>query len=464
MKKLLFMLAACLFVLVSCEPEPILSLDKEILKFNENAGDATVYVTANNDWTVTSEAEVASMGPFYKVSPVAGSGSGYITVSVEPNVKLRARKAVVTVTCSSRKESVVKTFTIEQTCPVGEAVVDHYEISVTTGANSILHPEGSTITLYIKANAPWTLDSDGTESIESVSSSGYDVTINATVGPCPVFEGRKIKFTLSCQTEAGGNTHTYEFDQAGGIIVYGGEIYHAAQMRDGKWWMNENLRYIPAGMTPSDDVNAVTNGIWYPVVINELTPDVASVKFSTSADDIKAQGYLYNTETALGLKTGDLTAENCKNYEGVQGICPSGWHIPTKADIVGLVGKTNAKDDTNPNAPYYDPDLNGGNGSVALLNANGFNAGAWGALSIANTTMAKGTLMGAIKAYQGGMNTGYIAGSTLIDTGKNLTTNADGSLKNCQFLGLMPYIGNGTYNGALNNFRNGVTVRCVKNN
>jgi len=464
MKKLLFMLAACLFVLVSCEPEPILSLDKETLKFNENAGDATVYVTANNDWTVTSEAEVASMGPFYKVSPVAGSGSGYITVSVEPNVKLRARKAVVTVTCSSRKESVVKTFTIEQTCPVGEAVVDHYEITGTTGANSILLAEGGIITLYIKANAPWDLDSDGTESIESVSSSGYDVTINATVGPCPVFEGRKIKFTLSCQTEAGGNTHTYEFDQAGGIIVYGGEIYHAAQMRDGKWWMNENLRYIPAGMTPSDDVNAVTNGLWYPVVINELTPDVASVKFSTSADDIKAQGYLYNTETALGLKTGDLTAENCKNYEGVQGICPSGWHIPTKADIVGLVGKTNAKEDTNPNAPYYDPDLNGGNGSVAKLNADGFNAGAWGALSVANTTMAKGTLMGAIKAYQGGMNTGYIAGSTLVDTGKNLTTNADGSLKNCQFMGLMPYIGNGTYNGALNNFRNGVTVRCVKNN
>ena len=458
MKKLLFLLAACLFVLVSCEPEPILSLDKETLKFNENASDATVYITANNDWTVTGD------NAFYKISPVAGTGSGYITVSVDPNATMTNRKAIVTVTCSSRKESASKTFTIEQTCPVGEAVVDHYEITGTTGANSILLAEGGIITLYIKANAPWDLDSDGTESIESVSSSGYDVTINATVGPCPVFEGRKIKFTLSCQTEAGGNTHTYEFDQAGGIIVYGGEIYHAAQMRDGKWWMNENLRYIPAGMTPSDDVNAVTNGIWYPVVINELTPDVASVKFSKEAADIKAQGYLYNTETALGLKTGDLTAENCKNYEGVQGICPSGWHIPTKADIVGLVGKTNAKEDTNPNAPYYDPDLNGGNGSVAKLNADGFNAGAWGALSVANTTMAKGTLMGAIKAYQGGMNTGYIAGSTLIDTGKNLTTNADGSLKNCQFMGLMPYIGNGTYNGALNNFRNGVTVRCVKNN
>ena len=69
-----------------------------------------------------------------------------------------------------------------------------------------------------------------------------------------------------------------------------------------------------------------------------------------------------------------------------------------------------------------------------------------------------------MKAYQGGMNTGYIAGSSLIDTGKNLTTNEDGSLKNCQFVGFMPNMNNGTFNGAWNNYRNGVSVRCVKNN
>ena len=101
---------------------------------------------------------------------------------------------------------------------------------------------------------------------------------------------------------------------------------------------------------------------------------------------------------------------------------------------------------------------------MALLNVSGFNAGAWGAVSIGNTTVAKASLMGAVKSYQGGMNTGYIAGSTLVDTGKNLTFNDDGTLKNCQFMALMPFIGNGTYNGALNNYRNGVSVRCVKNN
>ena len=458
MKKLLFLLAACLFVLVSCEPEPILSLDKETLKFNENAADATVYITANNDWTVTGD------NAFYKISPVAGTGSGYITVSVEPNTTVANRKAVVTVTCSSRKESASKTFTIEQTCAVGKAEVKACVLD--PDENGKVPAEGGTVKLTLSSNGMWDISCDAADVEIKPKEGGLNIqneTI-ATVPACPVFEGRTITFSIRCETEAGVTTSEYKVEQAGGVLVYGGELYQTAKMKDGKWWMTENLRYIPSGMTPSDDVNAVTNGIWYPVVINELTPDVASVKFSKEAADIKAQGYLYNTETALGLKTGDLTVDNCKSYEGVQGICPSGWHIPTKADIVGLVGKTNAKEDTNPNAPYYDPDLNGGNGSVAKLNADGFNAGAWGALSVANTTMAKGTLMGAIKAYQGGMNTGYIAGSTLIDTGKNLTTNADGSLKNCQFMGLMPYIGNGTYNGALNNFRNGVTVRCVKNN
>ena len=142
-----------------------------------------------------------------------------------------------------------------------------------------------------------------------------------------------------------------------------------------------------------------------------------------------------------------------------RGICPEGWHIPTKADIVGLVGKTADKNDTNPEAPYYDAELNGGNGSVELLNAAGFNAGAWGAVSIANAASATGTTMGAIKAYQKGMNTGYIAGSTM----RQVTTNDDGSLKNVQYVAIMPNMNTGTFNGAWNNYRNGVSVRCVKN-
>ena len=459
MKKLFFLLAACLFILPSCEPDPVLSLDKSSIEFSENGGSQTVAVTANNDWTVTAD------NAFYSVSPTAGSRNGYITVTVQPNTTSNNREATLLITCASRSEAASQTLTIKQFCAVGEAEVTSYEMNPVVTGTDMLPAEGGTITLHIEGNAPWLLSWDAQDvKVNNPATTSFSATVVAEVPACPVFEGRTITFTLNASSQAGSTTNKYEFKQAGGLLVYGGEIYQTVKMNDGKWWMAENLRYIPAGLTPSDDQNAVTAGIWYPIVVNELTPDKASVKFSRDAADIKANGYLYNTETALGLKTGDLTGDNCRNYEGVQGICPEGWHIPTRADIIALVGKTNDKDDTNPNAPYYDPDLNGGNGSVALLNVSGFNAGAWGAVSIGNTTVAKASLMGAVKSYQGGMNTGYIAGSTLVDTGKNLTFNDDGTLKNCQFMALMPFIGNGTYNGALNNFRNGVSVRCVKNN
>lgn len=459
MKKLLILLSACLLVLASCEPEPVLSLDKTSVEFSEDGGSQTVAVTANNDWTVTAD------NAFYTVSPLAGSGNGFITVTAQANTTGLNREATVIVTCASRSETAVQNLTVKQFCPIGDAQVKSWEISPSGGAADIIPAEGGTLTLHIEGNAPWLLAWDA-QDLQADKAQGLDLTATVVVEVpvCPVFEGRTITFSLSASTQSGSNTRKYAFTQAGGILTYAGETYKTVKMKDGKWWMAENLRYIPSGRTPSDDLNFVTNGIWYPVVVDVLTPETATMKFSKDPDDIKANGYLYNTETALGLKTGDLTVDNCKNYEGVRGICPEGWHIPTKADIVALVGKTNDKNDTNPNAPYYDPDLNGGNASVALLNADGFNAGAWGAVNIGNVTMAKGSLLGAVKSYQGGMNTGYVAGSTLVDTGKNLTTNEDGTLKNCQFLAFMPFIGNGTYNGALNNFRNGVSVRCVKNN
>lgn len=454
MKKLFFLLAACLFILPSCEPDPVLSLDKSSIEFSENGGSQTVAITANNDWTVTAD------NAFYSVSPTAGSRNGYITVTAQPNTTSSNREATLLITCASRSEVASQTLNIKQFCAVGEAEVTSYEMNPVVTGTDMLPAEGGTITLHIEGNAPWLLSWDAQDvKVNNPATTSFSATVVAEVPACPVFEGRTITFTLNASSQAGSTTNKYEFKQAGGLLVYGGEIYQTVKMKDGKWWMAENLRYIPAGMTPSDDKAAVSNGIWYPLVIDVLDASTATVKFSKDAADIKANGYLYSTEVALGLKPGDITTANAGNYEGVQGICPAGWHIPTVVDILGLVGKS-AGCDTNPNAPYYDPDLNGGNGSVALLNADGFNAGAWGAVSIANAAAKTGALIGAIKAYQKGVNTGYIAGSSLY----KVMTNDDGSLKNVQFFGFMPNMNNGVYNGAFNNYRNGVSVRCVKNN
>lgn len=454
MKRILSFLAVCLFVLASCEPEPVLSLDKDTVEFGENGGSQTVAVTANNTWNVLVE----STDTFFTVTPMSGSENGFITITAQPNTASSSRSAQVAVVCTSRDMSVTKVVKVSQTCVAGSAAFEKVEID--PDQDGKIPAEGANVKMQVSANGAWTLICSATDVTLSLTSGGagtHDVV--ATVPGSPVFEGRDIAFSLNCHTEAGGSTEEIILVQNGGVLSYAGEIYRAAKMKDGKWWMTENLRYIPAGLTPSDDKGAVNAGIWYPLVIDVLNEDTASVKFSSDADDIKANGYLYSTEVALGLQPGGITAENAGSFEGARGICPEGWHIPTKADIVGLVGKTADKNDTNAEAPYYDAELNGGNGSAVLLNADGFNAGAWGALSIANTASATGTPMGAIKAYQKGMNTGFIAGSSM----RQVTLNDDGSLKNVQYVAFMPNMNTGTYNGAWNNYRNGVAVRCVKN-
>lgn len=450
-KKALPVLAACLMFLAACQPDPILTLDKESIEIDPAGGSQSVYVTSNYAWNAIIENETI------KVSPSSGVENAYVSVSLPANNSGINRSFQVVFVCASKDMSSTKVLTVTQSCEAGAASVSDIEISDLKDGR--IAAEGATITMTVTANASWTLRCDASDVSLDVDGGGEGTTlVKATVPACPEFEGRVLTFRLVCRTSSGGTEEEFSFEQAGGVVVYAGEAYHAAKMKDGKWWMTENLRYIPSGLSASDNASDVNSGVWYPLVINELTPDVASVKFSKEDSDIKANGYLYSTEVALGLKPGDITVDNAASFEGKRGICPDGWHIPSKADILGLVGKTADKNDTNESAPYYDAELNGGNGSVALLNADGFNANAWGAVSIANAAATKGSMIGAVKAYQKGMNTGYIAGSTV----RQVTTNDDGSLKNVQYVAFMPNMNTGTFNGAWNNYRNGVSVRCVK--
>ncbi len=236
-------------------------------------------------------------------------------------------------------------------------------------------------------------------------------------------------------------------------LEYAGEVYRTARMRDGKVWMTDNLRYIPEGYVPCSDLDKVDAGVYYPVVISE---DKTKAVFGT-AEDAAVQGYLYQSEVALGLKVGDLKSDAAaKELEGTRGICPEGWHIPTLADYLGLVGKSVGAS-TNVYAPYYD----GNNGSMKLLNADGFNLYACGAVTVQNLTSQKATLMGKLGKYEY-ISSGYICGSTYAGI-----TLKDGEMTNLQFYGLMPMSNKDnadefTANGSKLNFRSAASVRCVK--
>lgn len=293
---------------------------------------------------------------------------------------------------------------------------------------------------------------------------GKQYTINMIVNPkdlAVAFAGDIEDWENGGEIGGGDNTLIEQLDK--GYITYHEAKYTVAQMKDGKWWMTQNLRYVPEGITVGDALTNVTAGVYYPIVVNE---GQTAAEFSKDIEVITARGYLYQAEVALGLKIGDLTSvAQAEALDGAQGLCPKGWHIPTGADIIGLVGKAVSPLTNNTEAPYYD----GANGSIALLNADGFNMEAYGAISIADNTKTSGTFMGFMSAYKDKISTGMMIGSTYAGVTYNTNGDETSGVKNLQFFGFMPMTNKATEaeytcNGTKVSYRIAGAVRCVRNN
>jgi uncharacterized protein (TIGR02145 family) len=261
--------------------------------------------------------------------------------------------------------------------------------------------------------------------------------------------------------EIGGGSASFTENLEDGYFTYDGVKYNVVKMKDGKWWMAQNLAYLPDGYTPATDLTAVTAGVFAPL---QVKADHSGLEFSTDPAVVAKNGYLYQAEVALGLKVGDLTSvADAQKLEAAQGICPQGWHVPTLQDIKGLVGKC-AGEETNADAPYY----NGADCLIKLLNADGFNMEAVGAVSILDNTRASGTFMGFLSGYKDRLSSGMFCGSTYAGVTYNTSGDEASGVKNLQFFGLMPMTNKAsedqyTCNGTKVSYRIAAPVRCVRN-
>lgn len=250
-----------------------------------------------------------------------------------------------------------------------------------------------------------------------------------------------------------------EFIESENSFVYDGETYGTVTMKDGRKWMAENLRYIPKGKKVSADPADKTAEIWYPYSSNGTTCTPL-----TDAASIAKLGYLYAVETALKA---EITADNSGNFEGVQGICPKGWHIPTQADWIGLVGKTtkNAEgvDLTDTSAPYYDAVYDGA--KIPALDADGFQFTRSGTC-MRGTIAGSGAYQKAIYPNPGGeLSLSCVVGSTLHKN--NYSTTDPSQLTNIQFFGAMTLYNlktapEGKLSVSYLAFKSGCGVRCIK--
>ena len=272
------------------------------------------------------------------------------------------------------------------------------------------------------------------------------------------------------ELEPGGNPPASDFEEHldQNKFIYHGTTYKVVKMKDGKWWMAQNLAYLPEGKTAATDLTAVTAGVFAPIRINAAQ---TAAEFTTDAAVVASNGYLYQAECALGLEVGAITTlDQAVALEGAQGLCPPGWHVPTLADIRGLVGKIPQQ--TAVTTPYFD----GSECYMDALNADGFNMAAFGAVTIQDNTKTSGTFMGYMAGYKDHLCTGMFCGSSVgrmdnSDT-PTATYNTAGDpasgIKNLQFYGFMPMTNKAstsqyTCNGTKVSYHIAAPLRCVRN-
>lgn len=100
-----------------------------------------------------------------------------------------------------------------------------------------------------------------------------------------------------------------------------GNTYATVQIGS-QCWMAENLRttkYADGTAIAQGSSTSTTMGYWY-------YPNNDSINKST-------YGLLYNWKAVMGT-----SSSSSSNPSGVQGVCPTGWHVPSDAEWTQLIG------------------------------------------------------------------------------------------------------------------------------
>ncbi len=123
--------------------------------------------------------------------------------------------------------------------------------------------------------------------------------------------GSMASNTSNVIVQKGGCDFTTVPSSTIGSITYGGQTYATKLMPDGKWWMTENLNI---GTMITGATNMTNNSV------------IEKYCYNNDAANCTTYGGLYQWEEMMQYTT---TA-------AAQGICPTGWHLPTDAEWTAL--------------------------------------------------------------------------------------------------------------------------------
>lgn len=104
-----------------------------------------------------------------------------------------------------------------------------------------------------------------------------------------------------------------------------GKVYQTVTIGN-QVWMAENLAYLPSVNQVADGSEDLAGSYYY---VNDYDGTVVADAKATS--NYTTYGVLYNWNAAMNSQTSSTT-----NPSGVQGACPTGWHIPSDAEWTEL--------------------------------------------------------------------------------------------------------------------------------
>lgn len=116
----------------------------------------------------------------------------------------------------------------------------------------------------------------------------------------------------------------------------GRKYYNIVQMPDGKWWMAQNLDYRK-GLTwyanADSPTTVYTSDLYKGMYWCPGTHSSRTVSNITTKAGCNTYGALYPKLTTMSVNGTGVTANNTStNPSGVQGVCPTGWHVPSDTE------------------------------------------------------------------------------------------------------------------------------------
>ncbi|MBN1925648.1 MAG: hypothetical protein JW798_07430 [Prolixibacteraceae bacterium] len=207
-------------------------------------------------------------------------------------------------------------------------------------------------------------------------------------------------------------------------------------------WMAENLAYLPSVNQVADGSEDVAGSYYY--VYGYDGTVVADAKATAN---YTTYGVLYNWTAAMNGE-----ASSAANPSGVQGVCPTGWHLPSDAEWTTL------EDYLIANGYNYDGTTTGNKIAKSLATATGwFSSTNVGAVGNSDYTEKQNST--SFSALPGGGRLEYGCFGNVGSNGGLWSATMNGS--SIAFYRFLNYNNSGV-NRVANNLEYGFSVRCVR--